>query len=86
MKNVVLIFLLVSLRTTFKNFWLSIIQFMAKFQNFVYFRNFYNWTMHFRHDADIVVSYGPDLVLKGQKAPYSFATTHKAPNQAGLNL
>ena len=42
--------------------------------------------MHFRHDADIVVSYGPDLVLKGQKAPYSFSTTHKAPNQAGLNL
>ena len=49
-------------------------------------QDFYNWTMHFRHDADIVVSYGPDLVLKGQKAPYSFATTHKAPNQAGLNL
>ena len=42
--------------------------------------------MHFRHDADIFVSYGPDLVLKGQKPPYSFATTHKVPNQSGLNL
>ena len=42
--------------------------------------------MHFRHDADIFVSYGPDLVLKGQKPPYLFATTHKVPNQSGLNL
>ena len=52
----------------------------------LFLRNFYNWTMHFRHDADIFVSYGPDLVLKGQKPPYSFATTHKVPNQSGLNL
>ena len=51
-----------------------------------YFRNFYNWTMHFRNDADIVVSYGPDFVKKGQKPPYEFATTHKSPNQAGLSL
>ena len=23
--------------------------------------NFYNWTMHFRHDADILASYGFDF-------------------------
>lgn len=48
--------------------------------------NFYNWTMHFRHDADILASYGFDFRLKNETSPYPRFTKKRSANQAGLIL
>ena len=47
-------------------------------------QNFYNWTMHFRKDADILASYGFDLTPRNEPPPYEGFTKRRYPNQSGL--
>ena len=52
----------------------------------LFFSNFYNWTMHYRKDADIIASYGFEFRLKGQQPPYGGVTKARSPNQEGLDM
>ena len=38
-----------------------------------FFRDFYNWTMTFRRDSDIIDSYGPYVAKFGENPGYTYA-------------
>ena len=50
------------------------------FTNRNIFREFYNWTMNFRRDSDIVDSYGPFVARSGEASPtesYAYSSKPK---------